>query len=204
MGTETTVVTNFEPSMPAILSEDGTKLTLHLSKCNPYIRHKGVEYRVDTPTDRLGLATIDDKTVAFLNKKGEIIVNVGKMPKLKIVQVTYFVEAGTDKSPFWRGELVTLFDVKRDARGYLSFGDDVSIGTCEGRVTLCIPPYRPGENYRYPLKTSASGDETTSPSQTGSPQSAEANDAPAVHDGPTSEIEPDPPQAQERKPDVRP
>ena len=43
MGTETTVVTNFEPSMPAILSEDGTKLTLHFSKCNPYIRHKGVE-----------------------------------------------------------------------------------------------------------------------------------------------------------------
>lgn len=182
MGKETTVATNFEPVTPAILSGDGTKLTLLLSRFNSYIRHKGVEYRVDTPAERMGLAKVNGRTVAFLNKKGEISVNVAKMPKLKTVQVTYFVESGTDQSPFWRGELVTVFDVKRDARGYPLFGDGLSLGTCEGKVTLCTPPYRPGENYRYPSKTSTSGDKTTNGPEKSDQQSANDNGAPAAHD----------------------
>lgn len=136
---QTTVVTKFG-QVPPILSEDGTKLTFLFTKCDGSLIHNGVNLRVDTPIADLALANVNDKTVAYLNDGIEIPIDLARMPKLRTIEVKYFVGAGTAQSPYWRGEIVTIFEVMKDKRGWFVFGDGKSLGTCEGKVTASVPP----------------------------------------------------------------
>lgn len=136
---QTSVVTQFG-DIPQVLSRDGAKLTLLFVVYDASLEHNGRSFRVDTPITNLALANVDDKTVAYLNNGAEIQVNLAKMPNLKTIEVGYSVGCGTVLSPFWRGKVVTAFDVKRHKDGYYVFGDGKTLGTCEGTITATKSP----------------------------------------------------------------